>query len=319
MTLSVQVLDIPEAETLARREYHLSGERLVIGRDFTADLCLPDISARLSRSHLELVQGPDGGWSVRDTSTNGSTLNGAPLARATPVALSDGDILGCAGYRLLLGFVGPGRAAAPADPAPAPAQAHFAPAGPDDARAPLLLDLPLEESAPEDEGFSSDRLENLDALMFDPFAEGPGLRDAPDAVQGAAQGAAPRPAPATVPTTAPTTAFEAATPITATEIAFAGGSGDLVDVALRLRQEADLSARRYKDDAAEAMARAIDRFLAEIDPATLEPEYRSYMPGWVSRSKRYWQIHKKQFARKRESGELRRSFLALFAEEMRRR
>lgn len=307
MSLSVQVLDIPEAETLARREYHLSGERLVIGRDFTADLCLPDISARLSRSHLELVQGPDGGWSVRDTSTNGSTLNGTPLASGAQVALSDGDILGCAGYRLLLGFVGPGRAAAPADPAPAPARAHFAPAAPADERAPLLLDSPLEEEAPEDEGFSSDRLENLDALMFDPFAEGPGLRDASDA----AQGAAPRPASAT--------ALEAATPISATEIAFSGGSGDLVDVALRLREEADLSARRYRDDAAEAMARAIDRFLAEIDPATLEPEYRSYMPGWVSRSKRYWQIHKKQFARKRESGELRRSFLALFAEEMRRR
>lgn len=310
MTLSVQVLDMPEAETLARREYHLSGERIAIGRDFAADLCLPDISARLSRTHLLLTRRPAGGWEVRDTSTNGSTLNGAVLPADTPMALADGDILACGGYRLLIGLIAEGAQPTPEAPACPEPPRFIRETGPDDC-GPLLLNTPIEEEAPLDESFSDDRLENLDALMFDPFADGPGLRDAPE---GPARPVAPRPDEM-----ARATTLEPARPVTATELALSGGSGELVDMALRLREEADHRGQVYKHQAAEAMARAIDRFLAEIDPAILEPEYRSYMPGWVSRSKRYWQIHKKQFARKRESGELRRSFLALFAEEMRRR
>jgi len=304
MTLSLQILDIPEAETLARRDYHLAGERIAIGRDFAADLCLPDISGQLSRTHLVLSRAATGGWQVRDVSTNGSTLNGSALPTDTPMPLADGDILGFCGYRVLIGFWGEEDVSVATPAAATPPR--FEPETDPDSDGPLLADAEIEEALLVSDDFSEDRLDNLDALMFDPFADGPGLRDSADDR-----------VPAT--TSGETGETEPPQAVTATEIALRGGSSDIVDLVMRLREEADHYGRRYKEDAAEAMARAIDRFLAEIDPETLEPEYNSYMSGWASRKKRFWQIHKKQFARKRESGEFRRSFLALFAEEMRRR
>jgi predicted component of type VI protein secretion system len=304
MTLSVQILDIPESETLARRDYHLAGERIAIGRDFTADLCLPDISGHLSRTHLLLSRAATGGWQVRDVSTNGSALNGSALPTDTPMPLADGDILGFCGYRVLIGFWGEADVAVAPPVAAAPPR--FEPETDPDSDGPLLADTETEEALLVSDDFAESRLDNLDALMFDPFADGPGLRDNPDdQVPGTTSGE--------------TGEIEPPRAVSATEIAQSGGSSDLVDLVLRLREEVDHSGRRYKEDAAEAMARAIDRFLVEIDPETLEPEYSSYISGWSSRKKRFWQIHKKQFARKRESGEFRRSFLALFAEEMRRR
>jgi hypothetical protein len=43
------------------------------------------------------------------------------------------------------------------------------------------------------------------------------------------------------------------------------------------------------------------------------------MSAWSSRKKRYWEIYKKQFAKKQTSGEYRRLFLALVSEEVQKR
>ncbi len=54
-------------------------------------------------------------------------------------------------------------------------------------------------------------------------------------------------------------------------------------------------------------------------PQELQREYDSYMSAWSSRKKRYWEIYKKQFAKKQTSGEYRRLFLALVSEEVQKR
>jgi predicted component of type VI protein secretion system len=66
----------------------LQGDRVVVGRLGSCDICLTD--RNVSRQHAAFVSGP-AGWSIADLdSTNGTLLNGAPVARKT---LRDGDIV----------------------------------------------------------------------------------------------------------------------------------------------------------------------------------------------------------------------------------
>ena len=44
MTLSIQLIQIPKSEIASQREFFLMGTEIKIGRDFAADICLPDLS-----------------------------------------------------------------------------------------------------------------------------------------------------------------------------------------------------------------------------------------------------------------------------------
>jgi hypothetical protein len=66
----------------------LRGDRVLIGRTNACDICLPD--ANVSRSHAAIVC-HDGAWHIEDLdSTNGTLLNGHPVASGL---LRDGDVI----------------------------------------------------------------------------------------------------------------------------------------------------------------------------------------------------------------------------------
>lgn len=66
----------------------LAGELLVVGRAPPARLVVPH--STVSTTHADL-QEESGDWFVRDRgSTNGTTVNGAPLEKGTPLQLQDG-------------------------------------------------------------------------------------------------------------------------------------------------------------------------------------------------------------------------------------
>jgi hypothetical protein len=83
-TLGIDTVTVGETD----HDVALRGDRVVIGRLQDCDLCLSD--ANVSRRHAELLL-IDSDWYVQDLeSTNGTMLNGEPVARAR---LRDGDIV----------------------------------------------------------------------------------------------------------------------------------------------------------------------------------------------------------------------------------
>jgi predicted component of type VI protein secretion system len=131
-----EIVDGPASEVGRRVPFAPRGGECRIGRSQPVpDLCLPDETARLSRSHLELAW-RGGRPVVRDLSTNGTRLRRgsavSPLDPGADVCLHDGDELELPArppYRL--------RFTEPAADRPAPATARAAPssAAPYDGRA----------------------------------------------------------------------------------------------------------------------------------------------------------------------------------------
>jgi len=81
------------------------GDPITLGRHEDRDLRLHGHHA--SRHHASIVRNGTG-WLIADQSANGTTLNGSPIAKATPTALDDGDRLVIAGTVLRVEIPGDG-------------------------------------------------------------------------------------------------------------------------------------------------------------------------------------------------------------------
>ncbi len=132
MTLTLTILRCPDRVGPETRR--LEGGELVLGRGPGADWVLRDPSAQpqISRRHCT-IGFAGGAWTVTDTSTNGTMLNGQPAPQARPSrALRDGDRLGLGPYEIEIALVEqpyapPGLAAGqPAFGGGAPAAGSFA-------------------------------------------------------------------------------------------------------------------------------------------------------------------------------------------------
>lgn len=302
MSLSLQILSLPEGEALPRREVVVVSCPFVIGRDFECDLRLPDDAATLSRRHLQFDGDPVAGFRVTDLSTNGVILNGTAMARHTPKPISDADILEFAGYRLLVSVTTrplkqTSSTAPPAAKHPSKTpQMPLSALGGGDA---LAIGGDDQAEVP----FGSD-VEDFNAkLLFDPFEDGPSLRDTARA-DGCQDDLPLTHAAAMDP--------DLGLPIAPQDRLVPMGFPASVarDIAPTLLERAELS---------DAIDRAVERFLTQLDPVELEEEYRDLL-GPLARSKRrYWRMFQKQFRRRKDNGDYGRAFRAILAEELRRK
>ncbi|WP_293450654.1 FHA domain-containing protein [Planktotalea sp.] len=296
MTLSVQLIQIPSAETVPKREFYINSSTIKIGRDYSADICLPDISEKMSRVHLMVFRLDNGGYTVTDTSTNGAKLNNEPLAKKEAQSLDDGDVLSFAGYRLLLGIV---ENVVVDDSIELVLERTFDRQTDISSSEPILADQEIEELPVEpDNGFSQSEVDLDSDLLFDPFAEGPTILES-DESQVAMNNRADMDMD-----------VEFGDEPQVTKMAQHMGANSLQDIYAR--------AGMRRENVIEAMERALEKFLNELDPSELQADYDEYIPMLASRKKRYWTIHRRQFGKKRANGEFRRTFMSLFAEEMRK-
>lgn len=298
MTLSVQLIQIPACETAPQREFFLNGTEFKIGRDFAADVCLPDLSGQISRTHTVLKKMPDGSYKITNTSTNGTTLNGNDMSSKETLPVADGDIISLGDYRLLIGIVGGAR---PVAYETSDAEIVFETESDFSSEDALMPGEAMEEIVEfRDHEFNQAEVDLDPDLMFDPFAEGPGLDESStDRARDTGMSISQRP-DATGPTTG-SNMLDVLSP---------HGAG------MPTRHEAPMHPVLYRDQVLEAMELAFESFLGELDPEKLQSDYDDYIPMLANRRKRYWKIHMSQFAKKRTSGEFRRNFMALFAEEM---
>ena len=298
MTLSIQLIQIPKSEIASQREFFLMGTEIKIGRDFAADICLPDLSGQISRTHTVLKKTPEGSYKITNTSTNGTTLNGNDMSSQETLPVADGDIISLGDYRLLIGIVGGAR---PALPDISDAEIVFETESDFSSKDALMPSEALEETVEfSDHKFTQAEVDFDQDLMFDPFSEGPRLDESSkDRARDIGIAIAQRPE-ATVPT----------------------ARSDIFDVIssngaeMPTRHEVPMHPVLYRDQVLVAMELAFESFLSELDPEKLQSDYDDYIPMLVNRRKRYWKIHMSQFAKKRANGEFRRNFMALFAEEM---
>jgi type VI secretion system protein ImpI/type VI secretion system protein len=104
MTLTLTVLRCPDR--VAPETRRLDGGEFILGRGPGADWVLTDPGERpqLSRKHCSIVFA-GGAWTVTDTSTNGTMLNGGAVPQGGPSrALRDGDRIGLGPYEIEVGL-----------------------------------------------------------------------------------------------------------------------------------------------------------------------------------------------------------------------
>jgi type VI secretion system protein ImpI len=96
--------------------------RFVIGRDPACDWCIADKQLALSARHCEVVL-IEGRHVLRDTSTNGTFLNGSPQRLPADHVLRHGDRIALGNYRVEVSIVSDAAAVASKAPAASPAPA----------------------------------------------------------------------------------------------------------------------------------------------------------------------------------------------------
>ena len=306
MTVSIQLIRIPEGEAVTHREYYASATPFVIGREYDCDLVLNDSGQHISRQHAELQRNEAGDLVFLDRSTNGTLLNGKELNKGDKVALSDGDRVMIGEYELLFGL------SYTRDAATQPSNQRKAalPKRPFCSNSRInefaLINPAIEPEvaiAPEPDAFTEGGLDLESDLLFDPFAKGPELKE------------------------------DAARSKTATPTADKIDDGDLMpfdSTALDMQSstppnflvrqnhvEWEMSRDREANES--AIEAAVDRLLALVDPVALESEYKMFLGPFSRTSRRYWKIHRQMFARKRANGEYIRLFKAMLAEEIKKR
>lgn len=308
MTVSIQLIRIPDGESVIHREYYAADLPFVIGREFDCDLVLPDQDRQISRQHAELRLNDAGKLVVLDRSTNGTALNGKDLWKGDESPLADGDRVKIGGYELLFGISHKGKAEA----AP-PSEKKKNGAVP---KKPFSLhgvngsmnfgtlypepETPPEEDDPAD--FTTGGVDLESELLFDPFAEGPELDERAAKPKNGTHYADPevedvRPMP-----------FDSSTL----------DAQSALPPRPVMHQTGWLVAPDREANEA-AIETAVERLLALVDPAALESEYREFLGPFSRTGRRFWKIHKRMFARKRDSGEYVRLFKAILAEEIKKR
>lgn len=321
MSLSLQLVELPENEQVASRQITIPNSGGTIGRSFDCTVQLPDFDRSLSRVHAEIVLTPKGIYQIVDRSTNGVFVNGRLLGKGVKHELSDGDNIKMGAYTLLVSDIESLFASKEEDLDVASAS-PFADHDSD------LFDIKNLETdtfssndgflqAESDYGgipdqqrkrldFSKENVLNSDVFGYDPFDE---VHDGIVMKDKVSEGAA---------------SFEEVDPEMKPiqRVSHSNEVSELQDSVTRLKQiveqqQSALSSSIAHERLMACLEVSLNKFLDELNPDLLEQEFNEYISGWGSKDKKYWKLYKKQFSRKQDKGEYYRQFYSILFEEFR--
>ena len=327
MSISLQIVELPDNEQVTSRQVSLPEAGGTIGRSYECTLQLPDFNRTLSRIHLEISKHPESGegsgYIITDRSRNGSYVNGTLLGHGRRKPLQDGDTIRLGGYSLLVSTLEsilspqPRQQARQGQQLPT-LQPDFSMAGVEHEETDVVpKKMVHKRPAPgtAKKGFSSANALSDDAFGYDPFEQ------EDDAV------AMKRSNRVSV-----VDENEEHEPVLDYEVQLrkpglpANGTqkqlhqsvrqlNQLIEKQKQLAQQQGPSHGQILD----CLQATLDRFLDNFSPEHLQEDFNDYVSGWGNRDKKYWALYRKQFVRKLKRREYHRQFSALFLEELRKK
>lgn len=335
MSLSLQLVELPENEQIASRQITIPNTGGTIGRSFDCTVQLPDFNRSLSRVHAEVVLSPKGGYQIVDRSTNGVFVNGRLLGKGAKHELSDGDNIKMGAYTLLVSDI----ESLFADKKEDLDDLNSSPFGEKnknlfdsknvESDSAFLNDGFLQNEAnyeknafteDKEPNYSKDNVLSNDVFGYDPFEESDDIVLKEKSLKEKSlkeQSTEPSRVDNFDGFEYQMDDIKPLQRISNTEEVSA-----LQDSVTRLKQIVEqqqdaLSSSIAHERLMACLEVSLNTFLEELHPDHLEEEFNDYISGWGSKDKKYWKLYKKQFIRKQEKGEYYRQFYAILFEEFR--
>ncbi|MGF1697958.1 FHA domain-containing protein [Vibrio lamellibrachiae] len=315
MTISVHLISIPEDEVVTSRVVYLPENGGEFGRSPSCDIALPDQSKRISRVHGRISLG-DKGYVVSNLGKNQSSLNDKLLVSGKEYPLNDGDILVIEKYTMLISTLMRSN---------------------NDLKQPQTDDFNLNEPAfslnlkddnvdfldqvseppakqrnasfsqtnvMSDDPFSSDPFEDFTSAEIEPHIDVQANVEIHEVSQEEIQSST------SDLEYLPISSGDQSTQLEET-------LNKLVSLTEKNQQYLQNPPLQH-DILFEALEKTVDQFLNEFAPQQLEHQFNNYISGGLfsSKEKKYWRIYTKHFEHRKDNGEFRRQFKALFMENM---
>lgn len=321
MSISLQLVELPENEQVTSRQISLPDSGGTIGRSFDCTIQLPDFNRSLSRVHAEVVRSPKGSYQLIDRSTNGVYVNGRLIGKGGKHTLSDGDNIKMGAYTLLVSDM---ESLFTQEDIPILDESlDESDSAMFDVKnlemdSPIKSNIPLDQSnytLPLDEevvtSFSKKNVMEEDSFGYDPFEsmnEDLEMRETSDNRKAEGDDVIQFKANDLAISTYDETKDEERRVLHNSVLKL----NKIIE-----QQQNTLSSSIAHERLMSCLEATFEKFIAELSPVNLEEEFNSYLSGWGAKDKKYWSLYKKQFSRKQERGEYYRQFYALLFEELR--
>lgn len=326
MTISFQIIDLPEDEQIGSRQVSLPVSGGTLGRSFECTIQLPDFQRTLSRVHADIQPHPKGGYQIIDRSTNGVFVNDVLVGKGESQRLSDGDRIVIGAYTLLVSDMDALLTRAP-QPSDDNETASLNGAADSPFAASAVLDDSqdtafgfahldeIQDAVQDETPFSTENVLGDDLYGYDPFEdderwvlEQSQSEDTteqivlmPEATQFNDNNHAPQ---------------HSVMVSDHRQIESLENSIEQLSSMLK-QQQLSVAGGIDRERLMTCIESTLDKFLDNFNPSHLEEEFNDYLFGWGNKDKKYWALYKKQFQRKTERREFSRQFSSLLFEALR--
>ncbi|MFG0886912.1 type VI secretion system-associated FHA domain protein [Vibrio sp. CJQ_6] len=326
MTISFQIIDLPEDEQIGSRQVSLPVSGGTLGRSFECTIQLPDFQRTLSRVHADIQPHPKGGYQIIDRSTNGVFVNDVLVGKGESQRLSDGDRIVIGAYTLLVSDMDALLTRAPQQSDDTETASLKGAADSPFAASTVLDDSQdtafgfahldeIQDAVQDETPFSTENVLGDDLYGYDPFEdderwvlEQSQSEDTteqivlmPEATQFNDNNHAPQ---------------HSVTVSDHRQIESLENSIEQLNSMLK-QQQLSVAGGIDRERLMTCIESTLEKFLDNFNPSHLEEEFNDYLSGWGNKDKKYWALYKKQFQRKTERREFSRQFSSLLFEALR--